>query len=133
MDVCPPFDQKLRLFSHQHLWFSPLTADWLVFGLSEFYQNQLSDVLFVDFVVSNGQFLTANSIFCVLESSKALTEISLPFPATVGEFNALLGSAPALINQQPEASGWIGVIRPLDDCWQKNLLSEAQYQRYLDQ
>lgn len=133
MDVSPPFDQALRFFSHQHLWFSPLAADGLIFGISEFYQDQLSDVLFVDFLVSDGQFLTANGVFCVLESSKAITEISVPFAATVDRSNALLSSNTALVNQQPEASGWIGLVRPQMRSWQKHLLSEAQYQRYLDQ
>lgn len=133
MDVCPPLEKALQFFSHQHLWFSPLAADGLIFGISEFYQDQLSDVLFVDFLVSAGEFLTANSVFCVLESSKAITEISVPFAATVVRSNALLSSTPALVNQQPEASGWIGVIRAQKGCWQKHLLSETQYQRYLDQ
>lgn len=133
MDVCPPFEQALRFFSHQHLWFSPLAVDALVFGISEFYQDQLSDVLFVDFVVSDKQFIKAITVFCVLESSKAMTEISVPFPATVNKVNRMLNVTPALVNQQPEASGWIGVIRPQKGCWQKNLLTEAQYQHYLDQ
>ena len=83
MDVCLPVEKSQTFYSQQHLWFLPVRQQQLMLGITEFYQDQLSDVLFVNFMVAAGEALAANTVICTLESAKALIEIQLPFSATL--------------------------------------------------
>ncbi|MEX1200526.1 MAG: hypothetical protein WEB02_07040 [Methylophaga sp.] len=133
MDACPKVDIARHLYSRQHLWFSPLTDNKLVFGVSEFYQDQLSDVVFIEFVAGIGHKQRSGNVVCVIESAKSVTEISLPWPVTLVQINTeLLADAP-LINRQPETRAWLAVVQIETVNWQGNLLTAEQYQHYLDQ
>lgn len=133
MDVCLPVEKSQTFYSQQHLWFLPVRQQQLMLGITEFYQDQLSDVLFVNFMVAAGEALAANTVICTLESAKALIEIQLPFSATLQQINSGILAEPALINQQPESAGWLVLMEAGKTVWQKNLLTAEQYQRYLDQ
>lgn len=133
MAVCPPVDKAVYLYSQQHLWFSPIANKRLLFGISEFYQDQLSTVLFVDFVAAHREMLRTQSVVCVIESAKSLTEIALPFAAMLIQTNPQLAFEPGLLNDEPEAAGWLAIIETDSAAWQHSLLSATQYQRYLDQ
>lgn len=133
MDDCLQIDKARRLYSRQHLWFSPLTDNKLVFGISEFYQDQLSDVVFIEFVAGIGNELISGNVICIIESAKSLTEISLPLPVRLLSTNTkLLADAP-LINRQAETTAWLAVVQIDTADWQENLLTAEQYQHHLDQ
>lgn len=122
------------LFSKSHLWFRPLSADAYQVGITEFYQDQLSDLHHISFNVAENTAIQAYEAVCTLESAKSLTEINLPFSAQLKQINKTLLLDVALINQQPEAEGWLFMIeQPAEVSWQTKLLDEDKYQAYLDQ
>lgn len=133
MDACTKLDKTRHFYSRQHLWFSPLTDNRLVCGITDFYQDQISDVMFIEFVAGIGNKLSSGNVFCVIESAKSVTEISLPWSVKLKQINTeLLVDAP-LINRQPETAAWLAVVQIDTNDWQENLLTPEQYQHYLDQ
>lgn len=133
MDVCPQLDNVLRGYNQQHLWFYPLTDNQLVFGITEFYQDQLSDIWSVEYCVATDAAFSPDVTVVELESAKARTAIQLPVTGSLIQRNNNLIVDPALLNQQPETAGWLGVVAVQNNRWQESLLSVVQYQRYLDQ
>ncbi len=133
MDDCLQIDKARRLYSRQHLWFSPLTDNKLVFGISEFYQDQLSDVMFIDFVAGTGNKLSSGNVICIIESAKSVTEISLQLPVRLMRINKELLADVPLINRQLETAAWLAIVQIDTADWQENLLTAEQYQHYLDQ
>ncbi|MCX4189980.1 glycine cleavage system protein H [Methylophaga sp. OBS3] len=121
------------LFSKSHLWFRRLGAEAYQVGITEFYQDQLSDLHHISFGVAENTEIQAYESICTLESAKSLTEINLPFSARLKQINKTLFLDVALINQQPETEGWLFVIEQPGLSWQTKLLGDNEYQAYLDQ
>ncbi len=93
------------------------TDEWIkadgheaVVGLSDYAQNQLSDLVFVE-LPKVGATYSAGQSFGVVESVKAAADINLPAGGEVLAVNTELESAPETINQDPYGKGWIVRIK----------------------
>ena len=89
------------------------THEWLriddgvaVVGITDFAQNQLSDVTFVE-LPDVGREVEADEEVAVVESVKAASDIYAPVAGTVVEVNGDLEDAPEQINDQPYEDGWL--------------------------
>ena len=99
-----------------------------IVGITDFAQDQLSDVTYVELPAVGDQFSAGEEI-AVVESVKAASDIYAPVGGAVIEINESLNDQPELINQDPYGSGWMFKLEPdnLDDL--QALLTPAQYEK----
>lgn len=108
--------------------------EWLVFegelvtvGLTDFAQQQLGDVVFVE-LPEQGQAFKEGDEAAVIESVKAAGEIVVPLDGDIVEVNAALSEDPELVNREPESEGWFFKMRVAESAELPELLTGEQYQ-----
>jgi glycine cleavage system H protein len=97
-------------------------------GISDFAQDQLGDIVFVD-LPKVGTHLVKDAEFGTVESVKAVSELLMPINGTVTATNMELEETPELVNQDPYGGGWMILIKP-DDISQFDQLKDKD--TYLD-
>lgn len=85
-------------------WFDPSTG---AAGLSDYAQNQLSDIVFVELLVEEGEEVTAGKAIASVESVKASSEIYSPASGKVSAVNKGLADKPETLNTDPYGDGWM--------------------------
>ncbi|AWR86487.1 glycine cleavage system protein GcvH [Meiothermus taiwanensis] len=112
-------------YTKSHEWVR-LEGDVAVVGITDFAQDALGDVVFVD-LPQVGKAVEAGSAVAVVESVKTASDIYAPVAGEILEVNSALSDKPELINQAPYGEGWLFKmkINPAD---LNGLLSAAEYQ-----
>ena len=112
------------------------TDEWIkvegqeaVVGLSDYAQDQLSDLVFVE-MPKVGAAYSAGQSFGVVESVKAAADINLPASGEIVAINTELESAPETINQDPYGKGWIVRIKLSNPSELDSLMDAAAYAAY---
>ena len=113
-------------YSASHEW-SRLEGDTLTVGITDFAQDQLGDVVFVE-LPSVGQTVMAGSAVAVVESVKTASDIYAPVSGEVLEVNSALEDAPETINSAPFEGGWMFKLRVSDAAELDKLLDAGAYQ-----
>lgn len=121
------FNEEFR-YTEEHEWVST-AGDTLMVGISDYAQDQLGDIVFVE-MPEIGAIFGRGEQFGTLESVKAVSELYLPVGGEVVAVNEALGDAPELINQDPYGS-WIIKIKPSDSGDLEQLLSAESYRQLL--
>ena len=111
-------------YTDEHEW-ARITGDTARLGVSDFAQDQLGDIVFVE-LPAVGDTIAKGEVFGTLESVKAVSELYLPLSGEVVAVNTALTDAPELINQDPYAA-WIIEVRPTDAGEYDQLLTAAAY------
>ena len=115
-----------RRYTDQHEWI--LSADGPArVGITDYAQDALGDVVFVDVLVEIGATVGAGEIVAELESTKSVAEVYAPFAGTIAEVNDALTSAPETVNNDPYGDGWFLAITPSDPAALETLLDAAGY------
>lgn len=99
-------------YTAEHMWVNRLPDGTLEVGLTNFAQEALGDIVYLEFPqLAPGSTITAGAPFGLVESTKTSSEILLPFGGVVTEINTGLIANPANINADPYAS-WLIKITP---------------------
>lgn len=85
-------------------WFDPATGK---IGITDFAQSQLSDIVFVEILVSAGDTVEKGTPIASVESVKAAAEVYSPVSGTVVAVNEGLADAPESINSDPYGAAWM--------------------------
>ena len=85
--------------------------DLVTMGITDYAQDQLSDVVFVEIVAFEGDTLDQDETCAVVESVKAAADIYMPVSGEIVEINEALLDSPELINQDPYGEAWIIKIK----------------------
>ena len=85
-------------------WFNPETG---AMGLSDYAQSQLSDIVFVEILVDEGDTIEAGKPIASVESVKASAEIYAPAGGTISAVNKDLSNKPETLNSDPYGEGWM--------------------------
>ena len=115
-------------YSGDHEW-AQKTGDTVKIGVSDYAQDQLGDIVFVEMPEVGDTFAKGDE-FGTLESVKAVSEVFIPLSGEVVAVNEALEDAPELVNEDPYAS-WIIEIRPTDVGECDGLLSRDEYLKLL--
>jgi glycine cleavage system H protein len=99
-------------YSSSHEW-AYLEGQVITIGITQFAQNQLGDVVFVE-LPEVGAELTAGDAVAVVESVKAASDIYAPVSGKVIAVNESLQDNPELINSDPYEDGWFFKIEITD-------------------
>lgn len=85
-------------------WFDPASGKM---GITDYAQNQLSDIVFVEILVEAGDSLEAGKAIASVESVKASAEILASAAGKVVEVNKALSDKPETLNSDPYGEGWM--------------------------
>ena len=119
------FPEELK-YTEEHEWVM-VEEGLAVIGISDFAQDALGDVVFVE-LPEVGTVLEAGKAFGVVESVKAVSDIYAPISGTVEEINDDLVEAPEIINTSPYEDGWMIKIRMNDAADADKLMDAEAYQ-----
>ncbi|MEZ5176119.1 MAG: glycine cleavage system protein GcvH [Acidimicrobiia bacterium] len=105
------FPDDLR-YAANHEW-ARRDGDVVTVGISDFAQDALGDVVYVD-LPQIGAKVSAGDALAEVESTKSLSDIYAPVSGTVTSVNGVLADQPELINSDPYGAGWILKIEMSD-------------------
>jgi glycine cleavage system H protein len=100
-----------------------------VVGISDYAQDQLNDIVFIELPDVGTHFARGTS-FGTIESVKAASDLMMPVAGTVTEVNERLRDQPELINASPYGDGWILKIKVDNPEEAAELLDAAAYEAY---
>ncbi len=124
------FPEELK-YTEDHEWVL-LDADLVTIGITDFAQDQLGDVVFVE-LPEVGARVEAGKAFGVVESTKAVSDIYAPLDGEIVEVNTDLPDAPETVNTSPYEDGWMIRIRPDGPVDLDKLMDAADYQDFLEE
>lgn len=93
-----------RRYTDQHEWVLATDNGFKV-GITDFAQDALGDVVFVDIPAAEGS-VAAGDILAEVESTKSVGEVYAPFDGTIVAANQRLAEEPELVNSDPYGEGW---------------------------
>ena len=95
-------------------------------GISDYAQDQLGDVVFVE-LPPVGRSFSKGGQFGTVESVKAVSEIYMPLEGEILAVNEALADSPELLNKDPYGEGWLVEIRPRDPAELISLMTREGY------
>lgn len=119
------FPAELK-YARTHEWVKMLDASTALVGISDFAQNELGDLVFVN-LPSVGDTVTAGTAMCDVESVKAVSDINAPVSGTVAEVNEDLLDTPEKLNENPYGA-WIAKIENVSGT--EGLMDAAAYEAF---
>ncbi|MDU4933776.1 MAG: glycine cleavage system protein GcvH [Peptostreptococcaceae bacterium] len=116
-------------YSDKHTWVK-VEGDYAYIGITDFAQDQLGEVLFVEMPEIEDE-LTQGEDFGVVESSKVASDLIAPISGEVVEINERLEDEPEYINEDPY-DAWIVKVKVLDVDELENLLTSGAYENCME-
>lgn len=116
-------------YSESHEWVR-LEGDIATIGITDFAQDQLTDVVYVE-LPKKGAPIDGKKPFGVVESVKSVSDLYAPFAGEVVETNEALLKTPELINDDPYGRGWMIRVKVRDPGAVQSLLDAAGYQKVI--
>ncbi len=107
-------------------WFDPASG---AVGISDYAQNQLSDIVFIEILVDEGEEVTAGKAIASVESVKASSEIYSPAAGKVSAVNKGLSDKPEILNSDPYDEGWMIKI---EGGSASEVMDAAEYEKYCE-
>ncbi len=118
------FPEECR-YTVEHIWIRPDGGEYVV-GISDFAQDQLGEIAFVD-LPAPGAHHDAGEAFGTVESLKSVNELFMPVAGEVIAVNEELESTPTLVNVAPYGQGWMIRLRPDNPANVDTLLDADSY------
>ena len=122
-----PYPANYR-YTREHEWIE-LTGNIGAIGITDYAQNSLGDIVYVD-APKVGDPVTANASFGSVESVKAVSDLFSPVTGTVTAVNEELKNAPDQINEKPHET-WIIKVEVADPAEVAKLLDAAAYEAFI--
>jgi glycine cleavage system H protein len=118
-------------YTAEHEWIK-IIGDEIIVGITDFAQNALTDVVWVE-LPEVGAKVSIMESYASVESVKSVSEIYAPIAGTVVQVNELLEAAPETINIDPYGEGWICKMTIEDIAQIKDLLNSEAYRELLEE
>jgi glycine cleavage system H protein len=113
-------------YSDDHEWARRVDGGRVRVGISDYAQDQLGDIVFVE-VPEVGATFARGEEFGTLESVKAVAQALIPVGGEVAAVNGALEESPQLVNQEPYHGGWIIEVIPSDPSEWDGLMGRDAY------
>jgi glycine cleavage system H protein len=107
-----------------------IEGDIATIGISNYAQEQLGDVVYVELPDIGRKFAKGDDA-AVVESVKAASEVYSPLSGEVVEVNSALADNPATVNEDAEGTGWFFKLKIAKESEVGVLMTEADYKTYL--
>ena len=119
-----------RRYLESHEW-TTTDGETVRVGITDFAQDELGDVVFVE-LPAEGDEVTKDAEFGVVESIKAVSDLLSPVSGTVVAVNEALFDAPELVNEDPYGEGWMIEVEPSSEDEFDALLSADDYRESIE-
>ncbi|TCP29829.1 glycine cleavage system H protein [Scopulibacillus darangshiensis] len=120
------------LYSKEHEWVEMIGKDLVRIGITDFAQQELGDIVYVE-NPEEGEDITAEESMGSVESVKAVSEIFSPVTGTVVKINEELDDEPELINTNPYDQGWFVEVKITDFEQLDSLMDEDAYNSLINE
>ena len=114
------------LYTKDHEWIQLHQDGTATVGITDYAQESLGDITFVEFPLAGESFNTGDT-FGVVESVKAASDLYMPLDAEVLEVNEEVDAEPELLNSDPYQKGWLLKISLTDASQVEALLKADAY------
>jgi glycine cleavage system H protein len=118
------FPENVR-YTKDHEW-ARKEGDIVVAGISDYAQDQLGDVVYVELPQVGDRFENGE-VFGTVESVKAVSEMFIPIAGEIAAINAALSDTPDVVNADPYGAGWMIHIKPSDPAALETLMTREAY------
>ena len=119
------------LFTEEHEWVR-VDDDVCVLGITQFAQEELGEVVFVE-LPEVGQVFDTGDEIGTIESVKAVAEVYTPVAGEVVEINDAVVDDPELINEDPHGDGWLIKIRYSSSADLEPLMKADAYEKFVEE
>jgi glycine cleavage system H protein len=116
-------------YTKEHEWINVQDDGQVKIGITDYAQNSLSDVVFVE-LPEVGDLFAKGDVLAVAESVKAASDIYAPISGKIIAVNEKLEEFPELVNESPYEFGWMVLIEPEDEV--NGLLDATSYRESID-
>ena len=116
-------------YTEDHEWVGPDENGGMKVGITDYAQDSLSDVVFVE-LPNVGDSYQQGEVMAVAESVKAASDIYAPITGKILAINEKLEESPELVNESPYGSGWMVIMEPSEDMF--SLIDAEAYKNSLD-
>lgn len=116
-------------YDKEHAWVRA-DGETAVVGISDFAQDQLGEVVYVD-LPQSGDEVVAGETFGEIESVKSVSELFSPVSGEIVKVNDDLADAPEAVNEDCYGEGWMVQVKMSDPAELDNLLSGEDYEAFL--
>ncbi len=99
-------------------------------GITDYAQGQLSDVVFVEILVGEGDAVSQGDSCATVESVKAASEVYMPVSGTVTAIHEELADEPEVVNSDPYGEAWMVKVELSDPSELDGLMDAAAYEAY---
>lgn len=99
-------------------------------GISDYAQDQLSDVVYVEIVVAVGDMVSKGQQIATVESVKAAADVNAPVSGKVVEINEDLPQTPETVNKDPYGQGWMVKLEMQEPGEAAGLMNADAYDSY---
>ncbi|HYH28303.1 MAG TPA: glycine cleavage system protein GcvH [Actinomycetota bacterium] len=123
------YPEELK-YTREHEWAALEEGNRVRVGITDFAQDALGDVVYVD-LPEEGSEVRASEAFGEVESTKSVSDLFSPASGKVIERNAALEGSPELVNSDPYGDGWLVVIELADPSELDDLLDADGYRKML--
>jgi glycine cleavage system H protein len=113
-------------YTPEHEWVELISDNKIRMGITDYAQDALGDVVFVQLPESGGE-LAGHALLAEVESTKSVAEVYAPVTGVVSKINDQLTSRPELINQDPYNEGWFCELEISDPSALDDLLDAEAY------
>lgn len=117
--------QELK-YSSDHEWVR-VEGNFAFIGITDFAQDQLGDIVYVDISVDEGDDISAGDVFGSIEAVKTVSDLFMPVSGKLVEINEALEGAPETVNTDPYNEGWILKIELDESSDLDSLMDAAAY------
>lgn len=123
------FPKDLKYYT-EHEWVR-VEGDEAVIGISEFAQDQLGEIVYVEIQKGVGDSLAAGQQFAEVESVKSVSEVFTPVSGEITAVNDALTGAPETVNADPYGEAWMIRLKLADEAEMDELMSAEEYEAFV--
>lgn len=118
-------------YAENHEWVRLEDDGMVVVGISDYAQDALGDIVYVD-LPEVGRTVEAGEGFAEVESTKSVNDVYSPVAGEITAINEALFDSPELVNQDPYQQGWFVKVDPAEGATLDSLMDAAAYRAYTE-
>ena len=122
--------EQKTYFTEEHEWVQVVEGNTVRIGITDHAQEQLGDIVFIDFIAELGEVAKGDDIVTV-ESVKSVSDVYAPVSGTITKQNEVLNDAPEIINEAAMSEGWMVELELSDLEELEELMDLSAYETFV--
>lgn len=117
-------------YSKDHEWVQLVDSETVLCGVTDYAQNNLGDIVFVELSIKDGA-VKIDDTLAVVESAKAASDVYSPVSGRIIDVNSAIEDSPEILNASPYDTGWLCKIALADASELDTLMNAEQYTQFI--